>query len=137
MPAAFFDAAVCHRLVHLLVAPGSAEAFAARLRQVLLPGGLAVVSSRNPLDLQPEAMIQVEDGVFEYRRRPGHRIRYWTEQIFLRNFDAGFTILQLLEAEEPESSSDPSPCRLTLMLAARTPAPDPGLVSVVRLEPPR
>ena len=133
-PPESFDAAVCHRLVHLLVTPGSAEAFAARLRNVLHPGGLAAVSGRNPLDLQPDAMIQIEEGVFEYRRRPGHRIRYWTEQTFLRNFGPGFTILQLLEAEEPESSSDPSPCRLTLMLGARTPATDPRLVSVARPE---
>jgi len=114
-----FDAAVCHRLIHLLVAPPAAAAFVARLAQSVRPGGLLAVGSRSPRDYDPDAMVQVSDQVFEYRERPGHRIRFWNEEAFIRAFDPAFAIIKLLEAVEPESRLNPAPCRLTLMLARR------------------
>jgi SAM-dependent methyltransferase len=124
-----FDAAVCHRLIHLLVTPGASEAFADHLVHALRPNGLLALGGRSPLDFDPGAMAEVGDQVFEYRHRPGHRIRYWTEESFARAFGPTCDILHLSQAVEPESCLNPTPCRLTVMLARKKsvlPSPAPA-----------
>lgn len=122
-PGEGYDAALCHRLIHLLLEPGATRSFAAALAAAVRPGGLLAVGTRNPADLDPAEMEPVGDGVYEYRRRPGHRIRYWTGEALAAAFAPAFGVVELVEAVEPESGANPVPCRLTVMLARRLPAP--------------
>lgn len=122
-PAAGFDAALCHRLIHLLLDPAAAAGFAAALAAAVRPGGLLAVGARSPSDLDPAEMAPAGDGVYEYRRRPGHRVRYWTGDALAAAFAPAFAVVELAEAAEPESWTNPVPCRLTVMLARRHPAP--------------
>src|SRR5437764_12365471 len=102
LPAEPFDAALCHRLIHLFVAPGTGEAFAAYLGRTVRPGGLLAVGTRSPRDLDPAAMLPLGDGVYEYRARPGHRIRYWTGDALARALGPAFAVLDAVETAEPE-----------------------------------
>jgi SAM-dependent methyltransferase len=116
---ASFDALLSHRVAHLLVTPESVARFARQAGAVLRPGGLLCVGVRNLRDLDPAAMTPVGDGVFEYRDRPGHRIRYWDDDAFADAFGHDFTMLLLTEAVEEECRARPAPCHLTVMVARK------------------
>lgn len=117
LPDNHFHALLSHRLAHLLVSREAVAGFARKARQVLRPAGLLLVAARNPHDLDPARMIQVEPGVYEYRTRPGHRMRYWDERTFGDAFADAFTILEFIQGMEQESVTQPAPCHFTLMIA--------------------
>jgi hypothetical protein len=71
-------------------------------------------------------MVRVADHVYEYARRPGHRIRYWDDDAFRRAFGEAFAILSLSAAVEPETAAQAVPCHLTVMLARKRPDPAPA-----------
>jgi SAM-dependent methyltransferase len=114
-----YDLVLSHRVVHLLLTRDEIACFAGRARQLLDVGGLLCVGARNPDDLDPDSMIPVRDGVYEYRDRPGHRIRYWGDDTFREAFGGAFDILALERATEEESRSRPLPCHLTVLLARK------------------
>jgi hypothetical protein len=60
-------------------------------------------------------MTWVDDHVYEYRQRRGHRIRYWDDAAFREFFGGAFPLLTLAPAVEQESASNQVPCSLTLM----------------------
>jgi SAM-dependent methyltransferase len=112
-----FDAVCCHRMIHLLLDEAAVHRFVERVARVLRPGGLLCVAARNLHDLDRSAMTELQGTVFEYRNRPGHRIRYWDEDAFRHAFGPRFEILALTEASEAESQQRPVPCRLTVLVA--------------------
>lgn len=116
-PSGPFDAIISHRVVHLLVDARAVVRFAQRVRQILRPGGLLCIGARNPGDFNSDLMHPVDRGVFEYRSRPGHRIRYWDDDDFTRVFGDAFVIRALLPAVEIESLDRPGDCHLTVMIA--------------------
>lgn len=119
VPAEAFDAVLSHRMAHLLILPEAIAVFAARLARVLRPGGILAVGARNPADLDPAEMVCVREQVYEYRRRPGHQVRYWDDATFRQAFGDGFTILALRQVAEPESRAHPVACHLTVMIARK------------------
>jgi SAM-dependent methyltransferase len=119
LPGGPFDAVLSHRMAHLLLAPAEARRFAARAWQVLRPGGVLAVAARDLRDLDPAEMVEVGEGVYEYRRRPGHRIRYWGRATFREAFGPGFEALTLTEATEGETAARPAPCRLTVLVGRK------------------
>lgn len=119
LPEGAFDVLVCHRVAHLFVEPAAMLHFAAKARQVLRAGGLLCLGARNLEDLNPADMIEVADHVYEYRQRPGHRIRYWADATFENTFADDFRILSLTRATEPESMTHPAACRLTIMVGQK------------------
>jgi len=119
VPGMPFDALLSHRVAHLLVTPESVARFARRAGAALRSGGLLCVGVRNRRDLDPGAMTPVGNGVFEYRDRPGHRIRYWDDESFGGAFGDDFTMLLLTEAVEEECRARPAPCHLTVMVARK------------------
>lgn len=112
-----FDGVFCHRLVHLLVTRESIARFVAKVAEVLRPGGYVFLAARNLNDLDPSSMVMVEDGVYEYKNRPGHRIRFWDERTFRDAFGESFNILLLTEEVENESVIQPVECHFTVMVA--------------------
>src|SRR5262249_14544526 len=72
-----FDAVLCHRLLHLLVSRKAVAQFVEQAQRVLRRGGLLCVGVRNTNDLDLTSMTWVDDNVYEYTQRPGHRIRSW------------------------------------------------------------
>ncbi len=117
-----FDALLSHRVIHLLLTREGIARFAARAGRTLAPGGLLCVAARNFHDLDPAAMVEVGDRVYEYRSRPGHRIRYWDEASFREAFGPSFDVLEMTETVEYESRARPVPCHLTVMIARKLPA---------------
>jgi cyclopropane fatty-acyl-phospholipid synthase-like methyltransferase len=114
-----FDAIISHRVAHLLVTREEISQFADKVQQVLRPGGILCIGARNTTDLTPDEMIAVEDGMYEYRQRPGHRIRYWDDDVFRQIFESSFSILDLREATEAESVGHPVPCHVTVMVGRK------------------
>jgi SAM-dependent methyltransferase len=110
-----FDAVLCHRLLHLLVSRKAVAQFVEQVQRVLRTGGLQCVGVRNANDLDLTSMTWVDDNVYEYTQRPGHRIRYWDDAAFREFFGRAFTLLTLAPAVEQESASNQVPCSLTLM----------------------
>jgi len=110
-----FDAVLCHRLLHLLVSRKAVAQFVEQVQRVLRTGGLLCVGVRNANDLGLTSMTWVDDNVYEYTQRPGHRIRYWDDAAFQEFFGGAFTLLTLAPAVEQESASNRVPCSLTLM----------------------
>ncbi len=125
-PAGSFDAVLSHRLLHLLLAPEAVAGFVKDVGRVLRPGGLLCLGARNTQDLDPAAMRQVAENVYEYRERPGHRIRYWGEAAFREAFGGDFEVLELAPATELESLARPVPCYLTLLAARKKPVAESG-----------
>jgi hypothetical protein len=115
------DAVLSHRLAHLLLSRAEIGHFAARVEQWLAPSGLLAIGARDPRDLKPEDMICLGEGVYEYRQRPGHRIRYWDEGTFREAFGAAFTVVSLTEGAEKESVTQPVPCHFTVLIARQKP----------------
>jgi SAM-dependent methyltransferase len=111
------DALLSHRTLHLLVEEDAVEHFSQQLRRVLVPGGLVCLGIRASDDLRPEKMLPVSPGVYEYRDRPGHQIRYWDRDAFHAAFAGAFAIESFHELVEPESADNPVPCRLIVMIA--------------------
>lgn len=114
-----FDAVISHRVAHLLLTPEAIARFADRARALLRPGGVLCLGARNLHDLSPANMVPVHDGVYEYRDRPGHRIRYWDDETFRGAFGADFSIVALKRATEAESAHKPVACHLTVMVARK------------------
>jgi SAM-dependent methyltransferase len=110
-----FEAVLCHRMLHLLVSRKAVVEFVEQIQRVLRRGGLLCVGVRNASDLDPTSMARVDDNVYEYTQRPGHRIRYWDDAAFHEFFYGAFTLLTLTGAVEQESASNLVPCSLTLM----------------------
>jgi SAM-dependent methyltransferase len=110
-----FDAVVCHRLLHLLVSRKAVAQFVEQVQRVLRTSGLLCVGVRNANDLDLTSMTWVEDNVYEYTQRPGHRIRYWDDAAFREFFGGAFTLLTLAPAVVQESASNQVLCSLTLM----------------------
>lgn len=121
IPALGFDTLVCHRMAHLLLTPEAVARFARKVEEVLRPGGLVCLGVRNLRDLNPADVVAVADQVYEYVRRPGHRIRYWDDDTFRWVFNRAFRILTLLPAVESETEAHPVPCHLTVMVARKRP----------------
>ncbi|MCA9072768.1 MAG: class I SAM-dependent methyltransferase, partial [Planctomycetaceae bacterium] len=113
-PAESFDMIFSHRVAHLLTTPEAIARFAEVTHHLLKPGGVFCLGVRDTRDLQPEDMVQVSPSVYEYKHRPGHRIRYWNEQSFHEVFGTMFDIESLTLATEPESSTRPVPTHLTI-----------------------
>jgi SAM-dependent methyltransferase len=119
LPPHYFDAVCCHRVVHLMLDQEAINQFAARVAEVLRPGGLLCVTARNSRDCDPAAMLDLGGNVYEYRHRPGHRIRYWDGPTFTAAFGSAFTFLDLSEEVELESRHKPVPCHLTVLVGKR------------------
>jgi SAM-dependent methyltransferase len=119
LPGGPFDAVLSHRMAHLLLTPGEVRRFAARAWQVLRPGGVLAVAARDLRDLDPAEMVAVGEDVYEYRRRPGHRIRYWGTATFREAFGPGFAVEALTRATEGETAARPAPCRLTVLVGRK------------------
>jgi SAM-dependent methyltransferase len=114
-----FDAILSHRVIHLMETAESVAAFAGKVESTLRPGGLLCVAARNPHDLHPDVMVRVADRVYEYAKRPGHRIRYWDDQAFQEAFGDAFAFLALTEKVEQESAQQPVPCHCTVMIGRK------------------
>lgn len=114
-----FDIIYSHRVAHLLTTPEAIERFAEVTHHLLKPGSLFCLGVRDTRDLKPEAMRPVAPDVYEYKDRPGHRIRYWNEAGFRNVFGKAFEILSLTASSEPECFSRPVPCHLTIMTARK------------------
>lgn len=119
LPEGAFDAVLSHRMAHLLLTPQSVADFAARMHGLLRPDGILAVGARSSADRDPAEMVALGEGVYEYRRRPGHRIRYWDEEAFRRLFGGLFAVLALTPAVEDESHANPVPCRLMVLIARK------------------
>ncbi len=119
LPKGSFDAILSHRMAHLLLHDETVVAFVQRLHCLLRAGGIVAVGARNPKDLVPEEMIQVDEQVYEYRSRPGHLIRYWDDESFRRLFGGLFTVLEVDHTCEDESRARPVPCQLTILIARK------------------
>lgn len=119
-PAESFDIIFSHRVAHLLTTPEAILRFAEVTHHLLKPGSLFCLGVRDTRDLEPEDMLQVAPGVYEYKQRPGHRIRYWNEDSFREVFGATFDIQRLTLAIERESSTHPVPTHLTIMTARKS-----------------
>ena len=89
----------------------------------MLSSGLLCVGVRNANELDLTSMSRVDDNVYEYKQRPGHRIRYWDDAAFREFFGGSFTLLTLAAAVEQESASNQVPCPLTLMAGRKRNAP--------------
>ena len=120
-PDASFDLVFSHRVAHLLLSREAMARFALKVQQVLRVGGAVCVGVRNSEDLNPTDMIPVGDKVYEYKDRPGHRIRYWDDETFQEIFGPGFVILRLAAATELESAARPVPCYLTVLVGRKKP----------------
>lgn len=114
-----FDMIFSHRVAHLLTTPEAIARFAEVTHHLLKPGGWFCLGVRDTRDLRPEDMVQIGPHVFEYKHRPGHRIRYWNEQAFSDVFGKAFDIHSLTLASELESSTRPVPTNLTIMTARK------------------
>lgn len=114
-----FDLIHSHRVAHLLVTRKEIDAFAKKSSELLTTGGILCIGARNRQDLKVEDMTEVGEGVFEYRARPGHRIRYWDDSVFTETFEDAFDILELEQAVEIESVEHPVPCRFSIMIGRR------------------
>ena len=118
-PPESFDVIFSHRMAHLLTSEADVRQYAFVTSRLLRPGGLVCVGARDVRDLEPEAMVAVGLGIYEYKHRPGHRIRYWDESSFHQAFGDAFEILSLTPTMEPECVHRPVPCQLTLMTARK------------------
>lgn len=114
-----FDAVLSHRLAHLLITREAIAQHVRKIRTVLKQDGLLSLGARNLRDLNPEVMIPVEPGIYEYASRPGHRIRYWDEVTFRKHFSEDFDVLDLISTEEIESRANPAPCYLTILVGRK------------------
>jgi SAM-dependent methyltransferase len=121
-----FDMVLCHRMAHLLITPEAIRRFARKVEEVLRPGGLLCLAARNTRDLNLAEMVPVADQVYEYIRRPGHRIRYWDDAAFHEAFGEAFALRRLTAAVEQETAAQPVPCHLTILVAHKTGAPLPS-----------
>lgn len=119
LPEETFDAILSHRMAHLLLGSEAVAGFAAKLHRLLRPGGILAIGARGLDDLDPAEMVRIGEQIYEYRRRPGHHIRYWDDESFRQVFGARFTILALTHAVEGESRANPVPCHLTVMIARK------------------
>ncbi len=123
VPPASFDLVVCHRMAHLLLTPDDIGRFARKAEEVLRPGGLLCLGARDPRDPNPADMVLIGDQVYEYIRRPGHRIRCWDEDTYRKAFGRAFSILSLVQTVEAETAAQPVPCHLTVMVARKRQSP--------------
>lgn len=123
LPQASFDAILSHRMAHLMLNGEIIAAFVERLHRLLRAGGILALGTRNRADLDPAEMVQVNEQVYEYRSRPGHRICYWDDESFRQLFGERFAVLDLTSTCEEESQARPVPCHLSIMVARKKTPP--------------
>src|SRR5439155_15135948 len=104
---------------HLMRTEEELRRFAAKVGEVLRPQGLLCLGARNVHDCDPAEMALVGHRVYEYKRRPGHRIRYWDDEGFRQFVGQRFAIVALSGEMEPETVAKPAPCHLTVMIARK------------------
>ncbi len=105
------DAVLSHRALHLLN-EGEVDWFAEASRYILKPGGLLCVSARDRRDFDPLQMTALDGGrgAAEYRRddRQGHRIRFWSADLFHATLGDRFHLLRAYMGQEIEAVSNPA-----------------------------
>jgi SAM-dependent methyltransferase len=116
----WFDIIISHRVIHLLISLEQVVDFSLKVQRLLRPEGILCIGTRDFRDLEPHAMSFVEEGVYEYRHRPGHRIRYWNDEALQKTFGEHFLIESLTHTTEQESSHNNTPCYLTVMVGRKT-----------------
>ena len=118
-----FDAVQSHRVLHLLGFNGLVDAFSKKAKKILKPGGLLVVSARNPTDFDPEQMEWVVEGQharYTIPGRTGHDISFWDQDRYNRIFGPHFKIEDFEDGEEIESLDNKNKVtRFTTMIARK------------------
>jgi SAM-dependent methyltransferase len=122
-PGSQFDFVVSHRTVHLFLVDASLHDLAALTARWLKPGGVLCIGARDTRDLDPSQMRHVGSEVYEYKHRPGHRVRYFNRESFHRFFGQYFDIFHSEQMVEQEAAVNPVPCHLCVMAARRKPGP--------------
>jgi len=118
-PLGWFDVIISHRVIHLLISSQQVTHFIWKVQQLLRPEGILCIGTRDFRDLTPHAMTLIEEGVYEYRNRPGHQIRYWNDAALHKIFGEHFSIESLTYTTEQESSNNKTPCYLTIMVGRK------------------
>lgn len=118
-PSGWFDIIISHRVIHLLLSPEQILHFSLKVQQLLHPEGILCVGTRDFRDLEPHSMTFVEEGVYEYQHRPGHRIRYWNDESLQKVFGKYFLVESLTHTTEQESLNNNTPCYLTIMVGRK------------------
>ena len=117
VPSTKFDAVLSHRMLHLMTSPASIDQFVQKLVEFTSRDGLICIGARDVRGLDISEMHSSGSGIYEYRNRPGHLIRFWSEEKFREIFEPNFEIILLQQAVEQEAMDNPVPCHLTIMLA--------------------
>ncbi len=116
----FFDALICHRMIHLL--PLGAEIqFVQSITRIMRKGGLIAISARDRRDYDPCTMSMVGNGQAEYKSpdRKGHFISFWDEDRFKAIFSDSFEILRYEQSTEVESERLGGVASITTMVARK------------------
>jgi len=119
LPPQKFDAMISHRMLHLLKEYEQIESFVQRAAHIVKPEGLVCISARDTRDLDRNVMNDLGGGVYEYKDRPGHKIRYFDECNFESAFNSHFDIQEFVQESEIESIGRAVPTYFTIMLAKR------------------
>jgi SAM-dependent methyltransferase len=109
LPDSCFDGIISHRFLHLLVKQDSVTKYIFKIWQILRKGGILCIGTRSPNDFKPSEMLHIGDGIYEYKNRPGHKIRFWDKNSFIHNFSDYFKIKSITEITEKESMFNPIP----------------------------
>lgn len=115
----FFDAVFAHRMLHLSK-PKSAQTFANRVAGLLRPGGLLVLTARNPYDFNPKQMNRIDATTAIYKDRPDHYVNFWDKDRYTQVFgglSGRFNIAGFRDLTEMESVNNPVDTHLTMMIA--------------------
>ncbi len=141
LPKEGFDAFFSHRTIHLLGKNGLVRAFNALAARVVKPGGLLVVSARNPDDFNPTQMVWNNDGTAQYKDEPefkdriGQNLRFWDEKLFTDTFQSNFDIIGFKHGTEIESQKNPVDTHFTMMIARRKTTPSAPTITPPAIAP--
>ena len=126
LPADTYDGLLSHRTLHLITDRSLVVAFAQGAARILKPGGLAVISARDPRDFNPQQMAWMGDGLAKYTLpgRAGHVISFWDEGRFRDVFGQHFADFEFVQASEIEAIANPgAQSNITIMLTKKPAAP--------------